>query len=130
MLRWSDPDTGIAFEVTEQESGILHHYTRLRVTANGQTIVEQLDLDANFGWAEMVRWGDWLFVVNDGYVLGAYRYSTGKLYGEHDWKELPFTVWPKSGVVVASKRICDHGRMPVNFPLIHAATSQPTSIPQ
>lgn len=128
VLRWEDPTTCLTFIVTEEDGGFVHTWTRLHVaTSDGHRKSEQLDDDAYFGKAALVRWQDWVLVLNDGFVIGGYNCSTKTLYGEYDWDELPFLHWRGEGELVASKQVREHGALPVNWG--DSPSTQPTSSP-
>ena len=63
-----------------------------------------LDDKVRLATVRIVRYGAWVLVCNDGYVLGGYDYRSGRLVGEHEWTALPFTVWRGSGIVVSETR--------------------------
>lgn len=128
VLLWEDTNADITFRVTETPGAIAHTFTRLHVTRDGQTESEQLDDDAYFGTASLVRWEDWLLVLNDDFVMGGYQYSTGTLYGEYDWEKLPLTIRSQAGEIVVRKRIRGRGAKPATFPSIHEPTTFPSSI--
>lgn len=128
VLRWEDPTTKATFVVTEKLGSSFHTYTHLSVsTKDGHFDRVQLDDDAGFGTASLVRWKDWLLVVNDDYVMGGYNFATGTLYGEHQWDQLPFTVRKNAGEVVAQKRVRAEGNIPAQFPIIHEGSPRARS---
>lgn len=117
LLNWSDPQTGTNFRVTVRPT-LVKTNSRLYVEGGrvGQSIV--IDDDANWGTIRFVRYEDWLLVFSDQYVLAGYRYTSKKLFGENDWKSLPFTVRSSAGAVVARREVGNTTALPVNFPRV------------
>jgi hypothetical protein len=79
-----------------------------------------LDDDVSLATIRFVKSDDWLLVLNDHFAIGGYEFASGKLVGEHHWRELPFTVWKGGGTVVAEAKVgqADRAGTPAGFPLI------------
>lgn len=118
VLDWKDPETSVAFRVTEAPGATIKRHGRLHVGRGGSERAILIDDDAEFSTVAFVRHERWLLVVCRGLdeVWAGYDYETGRLYGEHDWDQLPFTKWSGQGTVVAQRKLRDQGAPPANFP--------------
>jgi len=128
LLEWTDPHTRTAFAVFGRQGAAVRYFSELRVTRGGARRARLLDDDARFGTVSLLRYGRWLLVLNDRYVLGGYDFQADALYGQHDWEKLPFTVHGGGGTIVARRVIGDFPAVtPARFPLIPepAATTAP-----
>jgi len=81
--------------------------SRLYVERGGGERSVLIDDDAAFSTVAFVRHGHWLLVVCRGpdEVWAGYDYSAGRMYGEGEWSQFPFTHWSGQGTVVAERRL-------------------------
>src|SRR5689334_7137128 len=103
VLDWTDTEKKVTFRVTENP-GMIKTNSELHVGRDGHgERAVLIDDDAAFSTVAFVRHDHWLLVVCRGLdeVWAGYDYDTGRLYGEYDWDELPFTRWSGQGKVVA-----------------------------
>ncbi len=113
-LSWVAAD-GARFMVIANEQ-LIHTYSYFVVVRNNGEQRVLLDDDARLGEVKLVRWDDWLLVVNDHLVLGGFNFATEHMYGENQWDRLPMTRWHGEGQVVGTRRFGKHATVPAGFP--------------
>ncbi len=118
VLTWGESKSQLRLWATDRLT-LAQCITMLHVKHKGKMQSVMLDDDVCFKTVRFLKYKDWILVLNGKYVLGGYHIGSGKIYGEYDWDQLPFTVWGISGKVLAQKRI-DTGTsgIPCNFPMI------------
>ncbi len=119
LLSWTDGQTQAAFELLAWPGAPRRYALDLAVTREGKKRTERLDDYARLGTVSLLRYRQWVLVLNGRYVLGGYDFQTDKLYGQRDWDKLPFTLHGGSGTIVARSVVGETpGARPEGLPSI------------
>jgi len=100
LLTWSDKETKKEFEIYF-EATLVKTNNYLRVDNS----ITMIDDDAWFTKPKLLRFNDWVLVLNEDHVWAGYNYKTDTLHGEQTWINLPFKVHNSEGRIVAEKRV-------------------------
>ena len=120
VFLWRDQEHGMEFRV-EIDRGIAGTGSHLVVKRYNQEKRVLLDSHMPVSIVGLVRYEDWLLVLNNSFVLGGFNYGSGVLIGRGDWSNLPFTVRTIRGAVVAERAVSPgiSVALPAGFPIIH-----------
>lgn len=126
-VEWRDGGTRIW--VSSHDSGGVAGRTRTRLhVKKGDEIPSEKALDDDVAVTQMflVKFGDWILVVNGQVVLGGVHVPDGVLFGENEWDRLPFTVWSGGGKTLAKGPVRSEGASarPARFPLRPEPTTE------
>ncbi len=116
LLEWTDTNSRIRFQVFERPA-LVKRNVYFRVEEGGAGRERMIDDDVCFGVISFQRHADWLLVGNDQYIVAGYNYKDGRMVGEAEWDQLPFTLRKTSGDIVVSRKVGIRA-LPAQFPVI------------
>ena len=116
LLEWTDGATQTRIYVVERPT-LVKRNAHLCVARSGKVLERMIDDDMCFGTISFLRHGQWFLVLNDQYAVAGYNFGDGRLYGEYDWRLLPFTIRKSSGDILTTRKVGIIA-LPANFPLV------------
>jgi hypothetical protein len=117
ILGWRDDATGINYRVTTRPVGIKTN-SKLYVESPTLHQAKEIDDDAMWGTVSLLKYDNWILVLDDAFVLAGYDQTSRTLYGENEWSHLPFTVRKRAGTIVVSRGIGKEAVLPAMFPRV------------
>jgi hypothetical protein len=83
VLTWCSDDGDIRVEVLVRGT-LARNYSRLVVQRRGRRFVRLMDDDVPVATVRPVRYGQWLLVANNEYIIGGFDMDSNVIYGENE----------------------------------------------
>ena len=126
ILQWTDAITGNHYEVATRPrsvSGGMRSTLYVRTLTSQRSV--QIDDDAAFGTAALIREGEWILVANDDDVLAGYDAHQDLLVGEGEVDRLPYTIGAGAKTPLVAAHVSEHSDRPASF--VARAATKPTA---
>ncbi|MDX2199139.1 MAG: hypothetical protein SF069_09230 [Phycisphaerae bacterium] len=87
----------------EIKHGFYKIHTWLVVVDGGRAYRAHLDSHMTMGRGQLVQYGEWILLLNDGWAIGGYNCQSKRIFGDREWHQLPFRKWTGQGALIATK---------------------------